>query len=80
MIKLGEKVKETITGYTGIVMARTAYLTGCTQVALAGKVLKDGTVPEWQWFDEKRCVSISKTVVDLEKEDTGGIHQKAPNM
>ena len=32
MIELGEKVKDTITGFTGIATARTDYLYGCIRV------------------------------------------------
>ena len=31
MIKLGRKVKDKITGFEGIAIARVEYLTGCTQ-------------------------------------------------
>lgn len=51
--KLGEKVKDTITGYEGIVMARTEYWTGCNRYGvLSPKLTKDNKPAAWEWFDE----------------------------
>lgn len=48
-IMLGSTVKDRITGLTGVVMARTEYLTGCAHVAiLATKLSKEGKVPEYE--------------------------------
>lgn len=57
-IKLGDSVKDKITGFKGIVVGRAEYLTGCVQFAvLPQRVKKDGTIPEWEWLDSKRLSS-----------------------
>lgn len=50
-IKLGHKCKDVVTGFTGIVTARTQYLTGCDRVMLTPEVNKDGKVDESMSFD-----------------------------
>jgi len=57
--ELGEILKDKITGFQGVAMARTEYFTDCTHYGLAAqKVKDDGTVQDWQWFDETRLVKI----------------------
>jgi hypothetical protein len=53
MIKLGAKVTDSITGFTGIVTARCEYLGGSVRVCVEMQELKDGR-PAEQWFEEHR--------------------------
>ena len=53
MINLGAKAKDSITGFSGIAVARTTYLNGCVRILLEAKPNKDGKPREW-WFDEQR--------------------------
>jgi len=52
MVKLGQEVIDPITGFRGIAVGRTDWLYGCARIGLQGKLNKDGTVPDVQWFDE----------------------------
>jgi hypothetical protein len=72
MIALGKKAKDKITGFEGVVMARTEYLTGCARVSLQSEELKDGKPLEWVAFDEEQCVELEPEPLDLEMEDPGG--------
>ena len=65
----GEVLKDIITGYKGVVMEATTYLTGCDTYGLQSKVLdKEGTPRGWQWFDENRLVKTKgKTITLTEK-------------
>lgn len=54
MIKLGSKVKDSITGLTGIATSRTEYLYGCVHIGITPQETKDGKACEPQWFDEQR--------------------------
>ncbi len=55
MVKLGDKAKDGISGFVGIVTGRAEYLYGCVQVLLAPmKLDKDGKVPDSLWLDEDR--------------------------
>jgi len=60
---MGETVKDTISGYTGIVVAITHYMTQCTHLSLQGPMKKDGSVPDWENFDETRCKMMKKAPV-----------------
>ena len=42
MINFGDKVKDRVTGLTGIVVARTEWLNGCIRVTVQPQELKDG--------------------------------------
>ena len=52
MIKLGSKVRDRITGFEGIVLGRTVWITGCQTVGVKGQTLKDGLPTDVQWHDE----------------------------
>lgn len=60
-IPLGSRVKDKISGFKGIVVARTEWLNGCWRYGVRSKELKDGQPIETQWFDD----------VDLEVIDKG---------
>ena len=60
MVKLGEKVKDSITGFEGTVTARAEYLYGCVRVEVTPAALKDGVPVESQWFDEQRTSALSE--------------------
>jgi hypothetical protein len=49
---LGSEVKDKVTGYKGIVRARTEYLTGCNTYGCQSTKMKDNKPDEWVWFDE----------------------------
>jgi hypothetical protein len=73
--KLGAIVKDTITGFKGILTARTTFLTGCTRVCIQPKVDKDGKLPDAAWFDEPSIIQVDEppaTVTDEQKKDPGG--------
>jgi len=47
--QIGEILKDNITGFTGVVMARSEYYTGCSQYALLNRKLDDkGKTQDWE--------------------------------
>ena len=50
--KLGDKVRDLVTGCEGIVICRTEYLNGCIRVGVTPSTLKDGVPHETLYFDE----------------------------
>jgi len=52
--KLGTEVQEIVTGFRGIVMCRTEFLTGCVHYGVATRELQNGHPTDWEWFDESR--------------------------
>jgi hypothetical protein len=74
MIKLGEKVIDSITGYSGIVTARVEYPSGCIQYLVTPKTCKEkGSMPKGEWIDENRLVAKEVT------KGSGGPQSKNPS-
>ena len=78
MIKLGEIVKDTVTDFEGMAVARCVYLNGCIRIEVQPKGLdKDGKIVDAVWIDESQLVCKDKTkkfdtVAFGEEEETGG--------
>ncbi len=76
MITLGDTVRDVITGFTGIAVARSEWLYGCVRLGVESKKLdKDGKVMEAQWFDEQRlelCGESKPKVIKESLARTGG--------
>lgn len=58
-VQLGSTARDMVTGFVGVVAARTMWLTGCATVELVSKELKDGVPLKSQWFDENRLEFVS---------------------
>lgn len=77
-IVLGDQVKDSITGFEGIVMAITVWLNQCRRIGVQSQKLKeDGTPLDIEWFDEQQIIKIKQYVgdkanEDKEDEDPGG--------
>jgi hypothetical protein len=51
-LEFGVIAQDKITGFTGMVTAKTSYITGCDRYYLTPRVDKDGKCPEGKYFDE----------------------------
>lgn len=69
MIMLGQKARDVVTGFTGIVTARVQYLTGCDQYALNPGLDKDGKIMDGHYFDENRLVIVDEVPLKLPRAD-----------
>lgn len=80
MDKLGKRAKDKVTGFEGIIIGKTSYLTGCDVYGLAGPAT-DGKVNDTNWFDEGRLEIIGDGVdpADLLVEKNGGMGMTTPN-
>jgi len=67
MIKLGEKVRDLVTGFEGIVVARCEYLYGSARLGVVSLELKDGLPRDSFWEEERRF-----EVVEVAKADSIG--------
>lgn len=76
-MKLGQKAKDKITGYTGTLTGKCEYLTGCTQFLLQPPTDKDGKFVDARWFDEDRLELIPAEPVE-HKVSTKGACDPAP--
>ena len=71
-INLGDKVKDKVTGFVGIAVAKTEFLNGCVQYSVAPKVGKDNKFPEEMGIDEQSLTVITKRRKPKEDDDNGG--------
>lgn len=60
-IELGDRVRDRITGYEGIVIAETNWLNMCTRYTVQGESLKDSGKPvESMSFDDRDLELLAK--------------------
>jgi len=73
MINLGDKVKDTVTGFTGIAVARVNWLHGCDRIIIQPiGTDKDGKIFESQHFDEPQVIVIKAKAKKEGGHSTGG--------
>lgn len=78
MIKLGCKVRDTVSGFEGIVVARVEYLNGCTQCAVLPKIGEDGKMPTAEYIDHQR-LEVTDAPLKVVASDTGGEMRDKPS-
>lgn len=76
-VKLGDKVKDVITGFEGTMVSETKFLHGCKRFGIQPVIDKDGKLPEPQWFDEPRVELVeAREIPDTTRgavKETGGM-------
>ena len=79
-IELGDLVKDRISGFSGIVTARSEYLNGCISVLVSPTNLdNDGKKIKGIWFDDVQLeVEEQKAFGSLERA-TGGPERSTPS-
>jgi hypothetical protein len=60
---LGYKVKDRVTGFTGVATCVSFDLYGCVQVIVTPEPDKEGKMVDSHWFDEKRLRKVGKEPV-----------------
>lgn len=76
-IGLGVKVKDRVTGLTGVTTIRSEHLNGCWRYTIQPPVDKEGKLPDAYWFDESNIeVLETKPVVEHHAVRTGGPIEK----
>lgn len=80
--ELGEVLKDKVTGFQGVVMARTEYFTDCIHYGLCSQTLKDGKPIDWEWLDETRLIQVAgaERIVKESRKSTSGSYSNAPQM
>lgn len=76
MIKLGQQVRDVVTGYEGIAVAKVEYINGCVQFAVQPKAT-DGKLPESNYIDHQRLETIGAGPA-MPSSDTGGVMRDVP--
>ncbi len=71
-IKLGNKVRCKITGFTGIAIAKTEFINGCIQWNVLPKGDKNNKMPEDISIDEQSLEIVPIKKKPVKKRETGG--------
>lgn len=82
-INLRDEVKDTLTDFKGIVVARCIYLNGCVRCQVQPRKLdKDGLIIEGVWIDEGQLTikEFGDELKDPNKEGPGGPADKPKYM
>jgi len=75
-MKLGDKVRDKVTGLVGITVDRIEYLNGCIQYGVQPPYKKGSTeLPTWR-IDEEQLEVVPKKQVSVRKSKTGGPTRK----
>jgi len=77
MIKLGQKIRDRVTGLEGIATAKVEYLNGCIQFGLRPPVKADGTLPDVHYIDQGQLEVVGEGIL-IKKRDTGGPQRDCP--
>lgn len=75
--KLGDEVRDNISGYTGVVVGVTYWLWNCITYGVTSRELKDGAPREAQWMDEERLELVEQTT-HVPARATGGPTRHVP--
>lgn len=76
--KLGDEVKDTITGLVGVVMVRSQWYNGCITYGVQPKELKDGAPQERQSFDEPQLEMVKAEKQPPKARQSGGPKRSEP--
>lgn len=60
---LGDKVRDRITGMTGIVVSRSEHLFGCERYWVEPQEVKDGKPVDGRWFDQDSLELVTAGVI-----------------
>ena len=84
-MRLGQEVRDRVTGFTGIVTAKVEYLNGCVQYHVRPKVREDQKFPEGAYIDQEYLEVIGTGLAPGQGEpraardiSSGGEMQDAP--
>ena len=60
---LGDRVADLVTAFSGIVIGRSDYISGCDTYGVQAETLKDGMPLEIKWFDDPRLILVKAGVL-----------------
>jgi hypothetical protein len=79
--ELGDRVKDRVSGFSGIVISRTEYLNGCQQYGIAPPTDKEGKMMDSYNIDGQQLELVDKGLNEVEpvvKKQTGGASTRIP--
>ncbi len=81
MIKLGNKVRDKVSGFEGIATAKVEFINGCIQFCVKPKITKDnkGKMPEGEYIDQGQLIVTGEGIAVKPKEKgPGGVMRDIP--
>ena len=80
MANLGDEVKDEITGFVGIAIARYSYLQGCDRMCVQPVVDEKGILPKEKTFDEPQLIVVKAKKIKRKTvaENPGGPEKYMP--
>ena len=81
-IQLGSRVKDKISGFSGIAIGRTQWQWGCDRILIKPETLHEGKTIEAEWFDEPQVELVEEAKPDMIPKiaDKPGGPQKDPKQ
>lgn len=76
--KLGDEVRDVVSGFRGIAVAEHNYLNGCTRFSVQPKIGEDGKLPDTATFDAPQLELVKKEVAPPGNRLTGGPEKFMP--
>ena len=78
-IGLGDRVKDEISSFEGIVTARSEYLNGCVSLLVQPESLDEGKKIKGVWFDDVQLRLVKKEVIGRRTRSSGGPERSTPS-
>jgi hypothetical protein len=78
MVNLGDLVKDKVSGFIGVAVARHDYLNGCSRLTVQPAVSDCGILPDEKTFDEPQLEVVLAKKVKGGPKDTGGPERHMP--
>lgn len=75
---LGEKLKDKVSGFTGVAVSEHNYLNGCARYTIQPPVDADGKLPECETFDSFQLEKVEDSKPVVGNNDTGGPDKYMP--
>ena len=76
-VKLGDKVRDSITGYEGVCTSIARFLNGCRRIGIQGNKLDKDNLPVDSYVvDETTVQVIEKKIFKTVQEDNGGPNER----
>lgn len=67
VIALGHRVRDKISGFTGVVTSFSKHLNGCDRVWISPPIDKDGKMIDGSWFDIVQLEVLEENVIPVQE-------------
>lgn len=78
MIQLGQKVRDRVTGFEGIVVNKVEYLNGCIQFCVKPRCGEDGKMSAGEYIDDAQLEVVDDDGIIVDVSADGGAMPDSP--